>query len=425
MVRPLVLLLMTAGAAAAQQADEPAPSTSLVSQFFDNDFVDIFAFGNGTYDTALPLLRGGSGGYGPAWGLSAGGGLTVGHKLKGGSFSLSYRGDYRHYFSNTYSGGTDQSLSILYSKRLSQHWSFGAQASGGTIVYGGSFYGGVAGGDTGALTNPLSSQSRFVNSGLNLTYEQTRRLSYTFGGQFFLSNYNYAGATNSLGGAGTAAINYRTTARTTIGASYTRTYFTYGQSRGQTSVDGAFLTGSHIFPSHWTASISAGVSHTHSQGTIIEPITILLGQQLVSGFIIGPYNRTYYAPSFTLSVSRNVKRSLFTVSGGQGINAGNGTFLASKDQFVSGTLSFTHQLRNLSFAGAYTRLTSVANTVSTQYTMATASVSYGFNIVKYVNGNIRYDFIHYDNLYQLNGLNESRFSFGFSFDSKSVPLTLF
>jgi hypothetical protein len=151
----------------------------------------------------------------------------------------------------------------------------------------------------------------------------------------------------------------------------------------------------------------------------------LLGQQLVSGFITGPYDRTYYAPSFQLGVSRNIKRSLVSISGGQGINAGNGTFLASKDQFVSGTLSFTHQSRNLSFAGAYTRLTSIANTVSSQYTTANLSVAYGFNIVRYVNGNLRYDFIHYDNLYQLNGLNESRFSFGFSFDSKSVPLTLF
>jgi hypothetical protein len=79
----------------------------------------------------------------------------------------------------------------------------------------------------------------------------------------------------------------------------------------------------------------------------------------------------------------------------------------------------------LSFGGAFTRLTSVANTVSSQYSTATASASYGFNIVRYVNGNVRYDFIHYDNLYSLNGLNESRFSFGFSFDSKSVPLTLF
>jgi hypothetical protein len=33
-------------------------------------------------------------------------------------------------------------------------------------------------------------------------------------------------------------------------------------------------------------------------------------------------------------------------------------------------MSFTHQLRNLSFAEAYTRLTSVANIVSSQYTTA-------------------------------------------------------
>ena len=421
---PLALLLMAAGVAAAQQAadEAPSPTTSLMSQFFEHDFVNIFAFGNGTYDTALPQL---GSGYGSAWGYSVGGGISAEHKFKDGTFSLSYRGDYRHYFARTYSNGTDQSLSILYTKRLSRHWSLGLQGSGGQIIYGGDFYSASPGVGASVLTNPLSTQSRFANAGLNLTYEQTRRLSYTFGGEFFYSAYNYAGAVNSTGGSGTASVNYRTTARTTVGATYTRTYFTYGQSRGSTSIDGAFLTASHTFPQHWLVSVSAGVSHTHSQGTITQAITLLLGQQLVSGFLIGPYNRTYYAPSFQGTLSRNMHRSLFSISGGQGINAGNGTFLASKDQFVTATYSLTRHLTNFSFGGGYTRLTSVANTISSRYTTANASASYGFNVARYLSANIRYDFLHYDNLYQLQGLNESRFSVGFSFSSKSVPLTLF
>lgn len=420
-------MVLAAAAGYAQQADVdiPQPSTTLGSQFFEHDFVNFFAFANGMYDTALPVLSSTSSRFDGAFGVDAGGGVTAGHNFKDGTFSLSYKGDYRHYFSNTYSNGQDQSLSVLYTKRLNRHWSLGAQGGGGIISYGGQFYGASTGVGATVLTNPLSSESRFANAGLNLTYEQTRRLSYTFGGQFFFSNYNYAGAVNSFGGSGTASVNYRTTARTTIGGTYTHSYFVYSGSLGTSTIDGGYLTLTHVFTSHWTASVSAGATHTHSKGIITEPVLLLLGQQLVSGYIVGPYDRSSNSPSFQLSITRNMRHSLFSLNGGQGVNAGNGTFLTSRNQYFGATYSLTHRLTNLSFGASYNRLSSIANTVTNQYSSANASVSYGFNIVRYVSANFRYDFIHYDNLYELAGVNENRFSFGLTFSSKSVPLTLF
>lgn len=421
--RILAVLLATAGLAAAQQTadDTPASSTSLMSQFFDHDFVNVFAFGDGTFDTALPKL--GAGGYTSALGVTLGGGITAGHQFRDAGLSFSYRGDYRKYFTNTYSNGTDQSANILYTKRLSRHWHMGVSASAGDVVYGGSFYSYSPGG-VNTLTNPLSNQSRFASANLNLTYEQTRRLSYTFTGQFFLNSYSYAGAISSRGGSGNVAVNYRTTARTTIGGAYTHTYFSYGQT-GDTSVDGAYLTVSHRFPSHWGVSLSGGMSHSHSQGVIREPVGFLLNQQLVAGFLVGPYNSIYNAPSFQVSVSRNIHHSLLDFSAGQGINAGNGTYLASKDQFGHATYSLTRHLTNMGIGAGYTRLTSIANTVSSQYSTATISASYGRTVARFVAANFRYDFIHYGSLYSLNGLNESRLSFGLSFSSRNIPLTLY
>jgi hypothetical protein len=428
LTRSLTILLLTSAACLAQQAgqDVPQPSSTLASEFFDHDFVNVFAFGNGIYDTALPQLTTGGSSYGGSFGYDVGGGITLGHNLKEGTFSLSYKGDYRHYDSTTYSSGTNQDLSLLFVKRLSRHWSVNLQGGGGVVSYGGEFFTAQPGGvGSDVLTNPLSSQSRFASAGLSLTYEQTRRLSYTFGGSFFYNSYNYAGAINSKGGSGTASANYRTTARTTVGATYSRSYFTYSGSLGSTTIDGGFLTLSHLFPDHWTASVSAGISHSHSKGTITEPITLLLGQQLVTGFVTGPYDSSNNSPSFQLTVTRSLHHSLFSLNGGQGINAGNGTYLTAKDQYASATFSLTHRLTNFSFGGGYTRLESIANTVSSKYSSANISASYGWNLVRYVSANLRYDFLHYDNLYALRGVNESRFTFGLTFSSKSVPLTLF
>ena len=227
LIKPLALVLLAAAIGNAQQAaqESPAPSTSLASQFFEHDYFNFFAFGNGIYDTALPKLTADSSGYGGAFGYDVGGGVTAGHNFKKGVFSLSYKADYRHYSGTTYASGTNQSFSALYSTRLNRQWSLALEGSGGVISYGGQFYGADTGLGSSVLTNPLSSQSRFASASLSLTYQQTRRLSYTLGGQFFLNNYNYAGAVNSIGGSGTASINYRTTARTTIGGTYSRSYF--------------------------------------------------------------------------------------------------------------------------------------------------------------------------------------------------------
>jgi hypothetical protein len=387
--------------------------------------VNVFAFGSGLYDSALPQLSAGTSEYGSAVGFDVGGGVSLQHALKDGTFSLSYKGDYHRYAVSTYANGINQNLSLLFSKRLSRQWSVVMQGSGGVISYGGQVYNESPASGTSVLTNPLSSQSRFATGGITVTYQQTRRLSYSFGGEGFLNNYNYRGAVDSFGASGTASINYRTTARTTIGATYTRTYFTYAGSTGTTNIDSGFLNLHHTFNSRWSGSLSGGVSHVHTQGVITEPVTLLLDQQLVTGYLVGPYNHTSLSPSFQGSITRNLHHAFLLISGGQGVNAGNGTLLTSKSQYGGVTFSATHHLTNFSFGGGFNRLTSIANTVSNQYTAANASVSYGFNIVRYLSANFSYNFTHYDTLYSLKGVNESRITFGLSFSSKSIPLTLF
>jgi hypothetical protein len=194
---------------------------------------------------------------------------------------------------------------------------------------------------------------------------------------------------------------------------------------GTTNINSGFATLQHTFSKLWSASVSGGVSETHTRGTITEPVTFLLDQQLVTGYLTGPYNHSTLSPSFQGNVTRNLRHSFLTITAGQGVNAGNGTLLTSRNQFAGVTYSITHKLTNFSFGGGYTRLTSLANTVSDRYSSANVSVSYGFNIVRYLSGNLRYDFTHYDTLYNLRAVNDNRITFGISFSSKSVPLTLF
>ena len=427
LVKVFLVLCVAATSVVAQNSssDDSGYSTRSItaaSQFFDHDFVNLFVFANGVWDSRLPVLN--TGGVGSGIGWEAGGGVNLSHEFRGGSITLNYSGSYRQYESSTFGGGTQQSLALGVSKRLNRRWTFAANVSGGIMRYGSSYYSPSAFG-TSVGSNPFSVASRFLSAGANLTYQQTHRLSYVFSGAYFLTNYSYANAFSSRGYTGGVSALYRLTARTTVGGSYSHSYYTYSQSGGTADIDSGSLTLSHRFPDHWQIDLSGGVNRSHSQGTISIPVSLIFNGQPVTGYYTGPYNRTIYSPAFQAVITRLYRHSSLSAAGGQSVLGGNGVFLTSRNQFANGTYAYSTRHSNFSLGVNYTRLSSLSNTIAQTYAYDGFSASYGVSLVRYLNANFRYDFIHYDGLFTYGGLNEHRLSFGLSLSSKSVPLTLF
>jgi hypothetical protein len=426
------LFAMAAATVVAQEASTQADADSglrgipvtLAGQFFDHDFVNYTLFANAVYDTTSAGVRNSSSTSYGGFGWSVGGGVTASHVTRTSSLSLNYRGGYRHYGTANYGSGTDQNLAIDYSRRLTRRWSMGADVSGGILLYGGSFYSVVPNPSSTVVTNPLSSETRFLSSSLSFTYQQSRRLSYVFSGQFFLNNYNYAGAINSVGGSGAVSAVYRITGATSLAGTYSHTYYTYGDS-GQSSIDSGSLTVSHNFPAHWQASLTAGVSRAHSSGTISIPVSIILGQQIVNGYVTGPYDQVSLVPSFQASLVHYLRRTSFSISAGQGVQPGNGVYLTSRTQFLNATYSRSARRSNFSVGGGYFRLTSIANSVSQAYNTANLSASYSYVVRRHLSADFRYDLISYGGLFNSGRSVENRFTVGISFSSQSIPLTLF
>lgn len=431
----LPLIALSAAYALAQETPVPAvqngagpnPIVTLSSEFFEHDFFNFFAYADGVYDSDAPTLQNNgqsanTGGYG--WDI--GGGVTGYHRLNDGDIAVSYRGDYREYDGGLFGNGTDQNLALTYSKRLTRRWNFSLSQSAGIYRYGTTYFS-VQPSDTSPVeTNPFSPETKYLGSGINLTYRQTRRLSYTFGGGFSLLRYNYPGAVGITGGAGSASVQYQLTPRTTLGGSYSYNYFAYQRNSGQDSAQSIGATLFHQFRSRWSVSLYGGMTRSDATGTVVVPVTLLIGQQAVGGYLIGKYNQTASFPSFSGSVSHSYHHSQFTASAGQGIAGGNGYFLASKNQYVNGMFSYGLSRRSaISLAGTYSRLTSVANHVSSRYAYTGLSASYSMSLIRYVGTNFRYDYIRYGNLTPYAATSENRLSFGITFSSKSIPLTLF
>jgi hypothetical protein len=428
----LLYMVAALAAAATLQAQDTTPIPvarsipSMVGQLMDDDFVNFYVFGNAIYDSRIPVLSStGQGVSNGSWGYQAGGGVTLVHQFSDGDISLSYRGDYRGYSSSGYGSGSDQNLSLLYNKRLSRHWTVSLPIAAGVLLYGAGGYIVSPGAGAAISPNPLSPETRFVQSGINLTYQQTRRLSYVFSGSFFLNNYNYAGAIGSTGVSGSGSLLYRLTGKTTLGATYSHSYYHYSQHAGTTSVDGFSLSLTHNFPDHWQASVSAGVNRTDTQGTLTQAVSVILGQQVVQGYFTGPYQRTSYVPSFQGSLTRFFHHSSASLTGGQGVMPGNGTFLTSRNQFVTGLYNITMHRSNIGAAYSYSHLTSISNIVTSSYATSSLSVSYGYTLRPHISANASYSYLHYGGLFALGGLNDNVLSIGLSLSTKSLPLGLF
>lgn len=406
----------------------PNPLVTLASEFFEHDYVNVYAYGDGVVDTNNPILTDtGQVRNSIGTGFDVGGGINLSHTFKDGQLSLSYLGAYRDYQSSFFSSGTTQSLTLGYSKRLTRHLSLSIFGSGGTFLYGGTFLTGTTVTEaTPVVGNPFSPETRFVSAGVSLTYQQTRRLSYTFFGNLFLSRYNYVGGIGTTGASGGASVNYRLTVRDTLSGIYSYSYYAYQGTIGNASSNQIGLSLSHAFNNHWNVSLYAGGARTYATGTIVLPVTFLVGDEAIGGYALGNYKQTTYIPSFSASVSHSYRRSVLSVSAGEGIaGSGNGYFLASRNIYFNGVYSYSVRKQNISLLASIYRLSSIANSISSSYSSAVFSASYGRNLIRYVGVFLRYDYLHYGGLAPYNGISDNRFTFGFNFSSRSIPLTPF
>jgi hypothetical protein len=438
-IRTLILFGVFAGWAFGQQptATPPSPDVgpgpnpllTLASEFFEHDYVNVYAYGDGVLDTNNPVLTNtGQVRNSVGTGFDVGGGVSLAHAFKDGQVGLSYQGGYRDYQSTFYSSGTTQSLTFGLSKRLTRHLTMSISAAGGIFLYGGSSFIGATTPEviTPVATNPFSPETKFVSGGIGLNYQQTRRLSYSLFGNYFLARYNYAGAIGTTGLSGGAAVNYRLTVRNTLSGSYSHSYFTYQHNVGNASVDQVGLSLAHAFNNHWTLSIYGGVARSNASGFVVVPVTFVSGNQAIGGYVLGKYNQTSYIPAYSATITHWYRRTALTLTGGEGIApSGNGYFLASRNVYFSGVYSYSLHKQNISLGGSVYRLTSVANAVSNSYSSAGFSASYGRSLFRYLGMFLRYDYTHYGALQPYTGISDNRIAFGFSFSSQSVPLTLF
>jgi hypothetical protein len=343
------------GPAILSRGDSPTGMTA--SQVSFRPYFEV----TGIYDTGLAgvgLTTKGELGNTSSPGIQVSGGISGSHSWRHTQIGLDYHGNINHFQKATYYDETDQSLELGIKHQFTRHiyinfretagmfsTNFGLAALEESVPY-----------DTSQTALPTTdffdNRTVYVNSQADLVYQKSARLSFSIGGDGFETRRRSAALYGVTGAGARADAQYRLTRRTTIGANYDYTNFSYTRIFSGTNIHSFAGTYSMRITKNIEFSGYAGVSRVETKAEqliAVDPvITALLG--ITSGLTIT--HTLSYVPNLSGRLSRTMHTGVLYVSGSHLVTPGNGLFLTSTATNLGAGYTYTG-LRRWSFSSAF------------------------------------------------------------------------
>jgi hypothetical protein len=345
----------------------------------------------GTYDTGLAGVSVNSQGQlanSDSYGIQLAGGVSGVHSWKHTKISLDYTGSLTHYLEKTYYDATNQSLSLGITHEFSRRVILNLRESGGMFSQN---YTSLGLAQTVPfdpsqsfvpVTDFFDNRTLYVTSQADLIYQKNARLSFDFGGDGFINERRSSALNSAKGIVARGDMQYRLTRRTTVGAQYSYTHYTFSGVLGSSNMHGAVATFATRLSRWWEFTGNAGAVRVESKFDRVVPLDPVVAQLL--GYATGTQlvYGIQYAPTFTARLSRTFRRGVFWVSGARAVTPGNGLFLTTK--MTTATTGYTYTgMRRWSFTAQamYDRGSSMGNVLGT-YGDISGGVSMSRQIVK-------------------------------------------
>jgi hypothetical protein len=358
-------------------------------------------------------------------------GVSGSHRWKHTKLGLDYRGSLSHFVQQSTYDSLSQSFLMSISHQITRHINLSVRENAGmfTRVFGlGSLSQTVSFDPSQSYiptTDFFDNRTYYLSSQVGLTIQKTARLSFNFGGDSFLTRYRAAGliGTNGLGASGD--VQYRIGRRSTIGAAYNYQHFGYSGQFGAADVHGVAGTFARALAAKLEFSASLGASRVEQkfiQDVAVDPvIAALLG--VLSTAEIAHF--VAWTPTGSVRLSQVFRQGVAYVGAGRAVLPGNGLFITSYTDSVSGGYTYTGVRRwSLSSVASYDRSRSVASFIG-GYSDVTGGLAasrqiarsvhlvFGYNVRKYHSP----DFHNYNRV-----IEEAHFGLGFT--PGDVPLRI-
>jgi hypothetical protein len=383
------------------------------------------------YDTGLtPVVLGRSGQVPND--ASIGGEAEVGllgfHKGKTVKVGIDYRGSYHHYSKNTYYNGTEQLLSLAFTKQATRRTSFTLRESAG-IATRNTF--GFIGGQiidpnfSNVPNNELfDGRTLYLNTMGDMTYQKSARLSLNAGADGFLIRRRSSALYGVTGYRIRGDAAYRTSRSATSGVAYDFTHFEFTKGFGASDIHTVQLVQSYRIGRYWELAMKAGGSRVETLGLTRVNIDPVIAAIIGRTTAIEVAYRINWVPSVSVNLTRSFRHAWLSFTYDRGVTPGNGVFLTSRQETANAGYSYTGIRRlNLGIQGGYTYTGSLTQTIGA-YTGFNGGGGLTYNLTKALHFVTRYDYRHYE-IGQSSFLRDSyRASMGFSFSPGDVPLAL-
>ncbi len=333
---------------------------------------------SGIYDTGLTggrvnpdgtLQNVGAFGYSANWGLSGR------HFWKHDQAGLQYSGNYNQYATDNKYSGFNHSLNAdfahEFTRRLILNFTeSGSITSQSNALLDPTFMPGLSQANIDLAASPLTQildqGTRQFSSMADLTWQQSSRLSFNFGGGFFLVNRIGAGTFGNTGYQAKADVSYRYTRRMTIGAYYSFTDYAFVH---QIEVSDAHTVGgifSYALSRRTQLRLRAGITRSENKGltsvTIDPAIAALIGR---STAIVNDYTLSRFSDISAELVKDFGRARSANISYAHGLAPGNGILLTSVQQAISASYSMTwFRYYRVNFMANHTSLSSVSQTIA-------------------------------------------------------------
>ena len=388
---------------------------------------------NAVYDSGLAGVVTESNGNlelnGSAFGITAGGGIVGTRTWEFDQISLDYSGDYRHYSSASLYDGTDQFLRFNWRHLINRHWSLDVHEAGGitSLSYGTLSYVPVREPDVVGLPTDLLFDTRtyFDQTGAELFWQKSSRLSIGIGGDGFLTDYQQGFLNGARGGDGKADAVYRLTRRQKVYLTYQISRFDFQHAFGFTNLNLGAAGYSIDIGHNYAIEVQGGVYYVHTLGLTQQPLPPQIAQILGISTITTTADDRSIVPDAVVRLTRRFRRSAVNVGAGETVVPGNGVFLTSRSQTAYASYSMVGTKKiSLSATFGYGRLTGVGQQILGNYGSYNGGLGAVYRIMNHVSSEARYDYYHYSTNNSGFRQNENRVTFGVNFSTGGRPLSL-
>jgi hypothetical protein len=226
----------------------------------------------------------------------------------------------------------------------------------------------------------------YLSTQADLVVQKSARLSYSVGADGFITRYRSSALYGTTGGSARGDIQYRMSRRTTLGAAYNFTHFSFDHIFSGTDLHSFLGSYAVRITKNWELSATAGAIRFETkfiQSVPVDPaIAILIG---LSSTRQVAYSREW-TPAGSGRLSYTMHRGVAYISGGRSVTPGNGLFLTSTTTSIIGGYSYTGLKRwSAGISGGYNSSTSLGNYIG-QYNAYTVNASLSRQITRYTHG---------------------------------------